>query len=455
LDSNYQENQFIMKKTLLNLFFLFSFFSSSNLFSQNSVTVFDEILFYDGYAGVVNLPTPPGVIRHRNDLYAKKIELSQIASFGASMTVNVTIKAACDNYDRIGNVNIALVPKGAASYDPNTVQRIEIARYITPFMNKNVSPTEVPYTYQTENVIKILKDPALNALYDFWAELEVFGVPYAANTQVAGCAGRNDVFYGSLEFVSGFGIPTSLPTFLLPLNFKKDLNNYNANATDVVGQTVRTITFNLPQAITSGKLYLITSNHGANSGGEEYNRRFHYITFDGASVLTYKPGETTCEPYRIYNTQPNGIYGSSTRTPAQWQSFSNWCPGAKIPIRVITLGNLAAGTHTFKIEVPDAVFANGEGYFPISVYLQGLGQSLSTDQFNINSYSLSPNPATDLITIDSEKEVKNVTVFNMLGQQVLNGNSNKIDLSSVNSGMYLVQIQFENDEVATEKIIKK
>ncbi len=444
-----------MKKTLL--FFLFTLFTTA-AHTQVSVTVFDEILFYDGYAGVVDLathPVPEGVIRHRNDLYAKKLSSEELAAFGNAIDINVTIKASCDNYDRIGNVNLAFVPVGATTYDPATVQRIEIGRFITPFMNKNLTPSEVPYTFSIDNVAKIFKDPALLAVYDIWAELEVFGVPYAANTQVAGCAGRNDVFFGTLQFVSNEEAASGENNFLLPLNFKKDLNNYQAAATDAIGTTVRTINFTLPTAVNDAKFYLITSNHGANAGGEEYNRRFHHIYFDGPHVLIYKPGSLTCEPFRVFNTQGNGIYGPTPRTAAEWQSFSNWCPGDVIPIREIALGNLTAGDHQFKIAVPTAVFVDQQGYIPVSLYLQGTAVPLGLPNFAALDYSLYPNPTQDVVKIQSAAAVKNFTVFNMIGQQVHRGNSNQIDMSNLEIGVYVVEIEFEGSRKVSEKIIRK
>ena len=144
-----------MKKTLLFLIFGFMTVAGINVQAQNTLTVFDEILFYDGYAGVVNFPTPEGVIRHRNDLYAKKIDGGLSVPYGSTMTIEVIIKAACDNYDRIGNVNLALVPKGFIGYNPDNVQRIELARFITPFMNKNRQPDQVPYTFSVDNIFFI------------------------------------------------------------------------------------------------------------------------------------------------------------------------------------------------------------------------------------------------------------------------------------------------------------
>ena len=118
------------------------------------------------------------------------------------------------------------------------------------------------------------------------------------------------------------------------------------------------------------QLVLITSNHGANQGGEEYIRREHYVYVDGMLALQYKPGRDSCEPFRIYNTQGNGIYGPYQRSDEEWQSFSNWCPGDIIDTRIVTLGALAGGVHEFVIEVPDAVFADMQGDFPFSLYVQ-------------------------------------------------------------------------------------
>lgn len=185
--------KFKLVKTKL-LFFLL--IVTATYAQQTKTVIFDDILFYDGYAATVNEPVPNDVIRHRNDLYAKKLSAQQLAAFGDEITINVNVKAACDNYDRIGNVNLALVPKGQVTYklDAADVVRIELGRYITPFMNKNKTPNTVPYSYELNHISRIFKDQATLAKYDIWIELELFGVPYSAHTQIAGCAGRNDVF---------------------------------------------------------------------------------------------------------------------------------------------------------------------------------------------------------------------------------------------------------------------
>ena len=116
----------------------------------------------------------------------------------------------------------------------------------------------------------------------------MFGVPYAANEQIKGCAGRSDVFFGTLEFSTN--TPAKGLTdknVLVPIVIKKpeymanNLNNYNSIATDTLGKTVKTYSFYVPKDVTDGQIVLITSNHGANASGEEYNRRWHYVYITG------------------------------------------------------------------------------------------------------------------------------------------------------------------------------
>jgi hypothetical protein len=415
--------------------------------AQTIITVMDGVIFHDGYAGLVPDVAPqPNIIKLRNDLFARKLTAAELATIGSTLRMRVVIGALCDNYDRIGNVNMALVPHGSETYDPNAVEHIELGRFITPFMNKNIQPDSVAYSFNVDNVARLLKDAELTSTYDLWIELAVFGVPYAANTEVAGCAGRNDVFSGKLTFTTNDPVTPQDTDVLMPLFFNANFNNYQQGATDTLGLTTRSITFNVEEDLTDAAFFLITSNHGANQGGEEYIRRFHYAYFDGALELTYRPGRPTCEPFRQFNTQPNGIYGATPRTPAQWQSFSNWCPGDVIDIRRIDLGPVSAGPHTFMIRVPAATFAGGQGNFPLSLYLHGTtsGQlsSVGVIERDAIDVSLHPNPTdgTSMLVVPSVPA--DITVTNTLGEVVMHQRAlqQRTALPSITAGMYLVHV---------------
>ncbi|UQB70033.1 peptide-N-glycosidase F-related protein [Epilithonimonas zeae] len=549
-----------MKKKLL---FAIVGLAIAPFFRAQNVSVFTDVPFYSMYhylgEGQTMPPEafsqiPAGAIRlhaYEQDIISRKLSETEIASIGSSVKMNIVLTAACDNYDRLAGVNLVLVPKGSTTYtfDQANIKRIEIGRFITPFMNKNATIKQVPYSYQVDNISNILHDSALSSVYDFWIEFRADGYSAAANTQVAGCADRTDVFRGNLEFVtSGTAAPTQ--NFLLPLSYRQNLNNYNA--TDVPGQTTRLVTFTLDQPVPNASLHLITSNHGSNTNGEEYVKRIHYVYLDDQLVNQYMPGGKNCEDYRQYNTQSNGIYGTSAKTLRGWISWNNWCPGDVIPNREISLGNLSAGTHTIKIDVPTAVFTGQQGYFPISMYIQNqkngdvicaapydlkianqlnttvdltwkeTGTSnqwqtlwgrrnvftaaggevyrdisnepkdsrsdlnlnwtyetyvkskctddkssvwygpiyssqikLGTDEINAKKSSVYPNPVKDFININSTAKVSKVSVYNADGKILLEDNSTKINLSKLQSGVYLMKIDFADGKSEAQKVIKQ
>lgn len=61
-----------MKKNYYSLLLLTLLFLNVSFAQTNQLTVFNNIVFYDGYAETTNLPTPAGVVRLDNSRYAKK-----------------------------------------------------------------------------------------------------------------------------------------------------------------------------------------------------------------------------------------------------------------------------------------------------------------------------------------------------------------------------------------------
>ncbi len=353
--------------------------------SSVSINVIDRATFYDGYlVDKVPLSAPfEGYYRPYTFLNSTKLTDEQLDQIGETLTIDVTLFPLCDNYDRIASVNLAIVPKDSIiydiKYDSTDPMRLELGRFITPFMDKNKEPGQVPYQFVVNNVSNILRDKDLRENYNFWLELMVFGVPYAAHTQIAGCAGCQDVFRGSVDLVTdSVAAPLVDTNVLVPITIRtadyradRGMNNYNESCTDTLGMTIKTFKFTVPEDCADSRLVLVMSNHGAGTNGEEYVRRMHYVYVDDELALTFKPGRQSCEPFRKFNTQANGIYGYRPKTDEQWQSFSNWCPGDVIDNRTIELGAFSAGEHTVTIDVPDAMFYGKDGYFPVSLYFQG------------------------------------------------------------------------------------
>lgn len=443
------------KRLLFSSLFLAGLFKSQTTTMTNLIS---DAVYYDGYAAPVATPVPNGLIRLGNTRYARKLTDAELDSFKAKIAMRVTIGALCDNYDRLGEVFLALVPKNQPTYTMNdaNVKRIEAARYITPFMNKNRSPIEVPYTYDISNLYSVFHNTELRSTYDMYMELDVFGVPYAAQTQVSGCTGRIDVFSGNLTFFSTDvgATPSDYNTFTPILSYSA-LNNYNN--TDVPGETVRLVSFNLPNLVTNANFFVISTPHGANAGGEEYIRRQNYTYIDDVQVLTYTPGGISCEPFRVYNTQGNGIYGTTPKSFDDWTSWNNWCPGNSVPIRKFTLANITAGSHTLKHTIPTAVFNQQQGDVYLSVYMQGKSNAtLNVKDVKTVDVNIYPNPTSDFVNIKSKEDVASISIFSMDGRKLTETyKENRIDLSSYTPGVYFLNIVLKNGITFKHKIIKK
>lgn len=89
-------------------------------------------------------------------------------------------------------------------------------------------------------------------------------------------------------------------------------------------------------------------------------------------------------------------------------------------------------------------------------------QLLDVDNVVLESanVTLFPNPANNIITLKIDTSIKDVTVFNGLGQLVLTKSSNlsetnDIDISSLNSGIYVMNINSEDGRITTKKFIKQ
>ncbi|MGV6828679.1 MAG: T9SS type A sorting domain-containing protein [Flavobacteriales bacterium] len=82
---------------------------------------------------------------------------------------------------------------------------------------------------------------------------------------------------------------------------------------------------------------------------------------------------------------------------------------------------------------------------------------VNDNEITENAITMFPNPATDMVNISSQEEISNISIFNILGQEVLNieGTSNamQIDISNLTTGNYMAKVQV-GDTLKTLKLIK-
>jgi len=83
---------------------------------------------------------------------------------------------------------------------------------------------------------------------------------------------------------------------------------------------------------------------------------------------------------------------------------------------------------------------------------------LGANDFDTTSISTYPNPVTSKLNIQSEELITSVSIFNTLGQKVLNvaaGSLNlSVDMSTLSPGVYVANIATDNGS-KTMKVIKK
>jgi hypothetical protein len=137
-----------------------------------------------------------------------------------------------------------------------------------------------------------------------------------------------------------------------------------------------------------------------------------------------------------------------TVSPPVLNAFTSFANGG-------TITGLAENTEYFWSV--DAV--NCAGVTPGPIWSFTTGAALSVEENELRKFSVYPNPTSDILNIKSINEIDNISVFNLLGQEVAKFETNEIIDSSINisdleSGLYLVKIS-AGDKTETLRVTKK
>jgi hypothetical protein len=112
---------------------------------------------------------------------------------------------------------------------------------------------------------------------------------------------------------------------------------------------------------------------------------------------------------------------------------------------------IANGTSTYYIMVEG--YGSNSGNFSLEVTCELLG----TNDNTIEGFSFYPNPATDAINLSSTENIERVTIYNILGQKVIdqdiNATSSQLNVANLVTGAYLMQVSVDG-KTATYKVLK-
>lgn len=101
---------------------------------------------------------------------------------------------------------------------------------------------------------------------------------------------------------------------------------------------------------------------------------------------------------------------------------------------------------------------NGEWGWGAGIDNFVLDETLSTNDNSVTEFKIFPNPANNLLNVSAGSSIEGVTIFNMLGQKVLEeqvgATSAQLDIARLQTGAYLMQVTVDG-QLGTYKFVKQ
>ncbi|MDR2205978.1 MAG: T9SS type A sorting domain-containing protein [Flavobacteriaceae bacterium] len=272
----------------------------------------------------------------------------------------------------------------------------------------------------------------------------------------AGCSPMSFTTTTTMGYCAPLG--SSAPTLIAPI-VSFTFGSNAANTSDPGGtlgtydpyQDFTNIVYNVAEGTTSVPF---TLEGGANTSNQNYWATTMFVDWNN-------DGDFNDSGESYFNTIPTAIWKQG---------------GPTVPVPIVLTGNLTIptgvtpGTKTMRVKYnftsnPGALGAvlntplltacadmiNGQA----EDYTINVGVMAVSDA-NKNAISVYPNPFTDVLKISDVKGVKSVTVMDVSGRVVKTmAAASELNLSSLKSGMYIVNLNMEDGSVKSIKAVKK
>jgi hypothetical protein len=129
--------------------------------------------------------------------------------------------------------------------------------------------------------------------------------------------------------------------------------------------------------------------------------------------------------------------------------------GTVVEVKKIDFAN-GCTTNFTNIKVTLVVNSCAKGAISESKGNQDVESTLADlDGQEIKKMTLFPNPTSDILNIQTEAAIETVEIFNLQGQRILTSQQKQINVSQLQAGAYLIRIQDSNNNVISQKFIKK
>jgi hypothetical protein len=80
-------------------------------------------------------------------------------------------------------------------------------------------------------------------------------------------------------------------------------------------------------------------------------------------------------------------------------------------------------------------------------------EALAINEQTYSDIKIFPNPVNDWLSIRSSKQIKEISIYDSLGKEMLHTNNNQIDFSNIANGCYIISVLFNDDSKIFKKIV--
>ncbi|MGJ8683858.1 MAG: T9SS type A sorting domain-containing protein [Nonlabens sp.] len=173
------------------------------------------------------------------------------------------------------------------------------------------------------------------------------------------------------------------------------------------------------------------------------------ISFYTGAIQT---GSTTDAAYNL-------TVGTAQNSAAQTTSIASGVSFNNTAFQINNHSYTAPSAGVYYFGVQNAIAANPAGSVFWALDNFTIDTTATVDDIAANTFRIYPNPANDIITINSDNHtIKNLSITDMNGREVMNTNvddklSTQLDVTNLSSGLYLMSISSDQGNV-TKRFVK-
>jgi hypothetical protein len=249
----------------------------------------------------------------------------------------------------------------------------------------------------------------------------------------------------------------------LPVTFDDSTVNYNLNSFGGTTSTIET-----DPTLSTNKVAKVIKNNAS---------QIWAGTTLGVGAGTTETGFSSAIPFTTTERRMNvRVWSPTAGTPVRLKV--EVAGQAALSVETDALTTVANGWQVMEFNFNNqatstAAFNPASAYNKASIFFNfgtaGSGQTyyfddmrfgaaaLGVNSFNASNIRMYPNPTSSVFTIEANDVIENVTLYNVLGQQVLaktaNGNSVTLDVANLQTGVYVVKTVI-GGVVSTSRLVK-